>query len=393
MKQIIFHFSVKGIGGVQNLYLNLIKELYQKGISAKLIYYNNTWLTQELDKAEVKYQLFDLETDNLTYLNSFVNKEDIVITTYEFYIENLFKIQPYILFWVVIPKKEKLTKQLFSAKLIDIAFRFLIKKMNRKNGFYFMDGSCSNTTFSYYEMNFRERYLPIPVKVSSYNYELELIHLQDQLNKRVFAVSYIGRAENWKVYPLKKIIVDLVELSEKLEITFVVHVITDNIEEFSNLLGAREYRSVEINYHTNLFGQKLKDFLKSAIMINFAMGTSCLESGSLGVPSILIDACFTEYPSNYKYRWLFESQSYSLGNIIDINSKTNGHELYKIFDDILVDRDYLANVSKQCFEYVQNNHDLKKITNDFLLAVNACRNRWHLNIAYMIRMYIFKLIG
>jgi len=393
VKQIIFHFSVKGIGGVQNLYLNLMKELYRKGISTKLLYYNNTWLTQELDKAGVIYQLFDLETDNIALLNSFVKKDDIVITPYEFYIENLYKIQPYILYWVVVPKREKMAHQRFSEQLIDIAFRFLIKKMNDKRGFYFMDGSSSTTFFKYYKMHFQERYLPIPIEVPSYNFEPALTNLQTQLHEKVIPISYIGRAENWKVNPLKKIIVDLVAMSEKLNLKVVVHIVTDDIDEFAKLLAVQEYGRIEIKYHTNLFGQKLKDFLKSTIMINFAMGTSCLDSASLGVPSIQIDACYTEYPFNYKYRWLFENEGYSLGNFVDSNSITHGHELYQIFEAILKEEGNLASVSKRCFEYVQNNHDLKKITDDFLLAVNDCRNRWHLNTAYMVRMYSFKLLG
>jgi len=389
LKQIVFHFSIKGIGGVQNLYLNLIKELYKRKIVSKLIYYNNTWLTNQLNAAGIQYELFDLEKDNIEELNLFIKREDILITTFEFYIENIYKIKPYIFYWVVFPRGKKNNNQKLLSKFFDLTLRVLIKKMNEKNGFYFMDSTCSKTYFAYYGMVFSEKYLPIPIQLSDYRIEKYSIKYSQVQNRKV-AVSYIGRAEAWKVNPLKKIITDLSSVASKLNLSFTVHIITDNINEFVKLLSCESSLSIEIQFHSNLYGNSLADFLKNNIFINFAMGTSCLESAAVGVPSVLIDGCFTEYPVHYKYRWLFENEGYSIGNIIDEHSITNGHDLVGLFENIVVSEFFFNEISKKCFQYAEINHNIVNVTDLFLIGVRTCSNKLHLNFAYLLRMYKFQ---
>ena len=48
----------------------------------------------------------------------------------------------------------------------------------------------------------------------------------------------------------------------------------------------------------------------------FAMGTSALEAAKLGIPSVLMDASYYEFPKDYRYRWLFESEEYVLGYML-----------------------------------------------------------------------------
>src|SRR6185312_7825609 len=93
-----------GVGGVQSLFLNLGTELNKLNVPFKLLYFKNTWLTQEMDKRRLDYKLFDLEEDDRSLLNEFIHKDDIIVTTNGIDIKEIFDIKPYFFFWIVFPE-------------------------------------------------------------------------------------------------------------------------------------------------------------------------------------------------------------------------------------------------------------------------------------------------
>jgi hypothetical protein len=102
------------------------------------------------------------------------------------------------------------------------------------------------------------------------------------------------------------------------------------------------------------------------ILINydlcFAMGTSVLESAKLNIPSILVDASYIELPTDYKYRWIFESKDYILGYLLP-NEKINNNSL--LMSNILYlikDVDKKSTIGNKCYEYVKEHHSLDAIS-------------------------------
>lgn len=372
---ITFFFYKKGIGGVQNLYLNLIKELSKRGIPIKLVYFKDTWLTQELDRFKINYKLFDLKEDKAEDINSFIFPDDIIIDTgFGDSLFRFYKINPYFLFWNVYPialgsKAKNWLRQ--------ILLKHIIMNMQRNFGLFFMDDSGVKNIKQVYNIKKNIHYLPVPIEIPSVNNETTLSDITLKNSKKFIPISYIGRAELWKVVPVKKILVNLELISAELKKCFCFHIITDNREEFEKLLDFKPSESIVIEYHTNLFGEKLRKFLSSEILINFAMGSSCLESAAVGVPSIILDFYSFSTTSNLfksKYRWLYEATNYNLGNLIEHEREATGQELSEMFKNITSDVN-MKDISDKCYSYVNRNHNLEIVADDFLAYTKLCTNK------------------
>jgi len=241
---ITFFFYKKGIGGVQNLYLNLIKELSKRGITVKLVYFKDSWLTKELDRFNIHYELFDLEKENTENINSFVLPDDILIDTgFGGNLFRFYKINPYFLFWNVYPialgskAKNCLKKYLL---------RHIIMKMQQNFGLVFMDDSGVKNIKHVYNIDNNIYYLPVPIEIPSDSNEITLYDFSIKNSKKFIPISYIGRAELWKVIPVKKILINLELITRELNKCFCFHIITDNKEEFEKLLDFESPKSIKI---------------------------------------------------------------------------------------------------------------------------------------------------
>jgi hypothetical protein len=371
---ITFFFYKKGIGGVQNLYLNLIKELARKGITVKLIYFKDSWLTNELDKFKIDYKFFDLGKNNSEDIGSFVTSEDILIDTgFGGSLFRFYKIDPYFFFWNVYPgalgtkAKNPIRK---------ILLRRIIARMQRNYGLFFMDDSGVNNIKEVYNLDQNIHYLPVPIEISQEGNALPSSYFREKISEESIPLSYIGRAELWKVVPVKKILSRLEDIAGENNRKFHFHIITDNKEEFQKLLEITSSDKVYIEYHTGLYGEKLRDFLSHKILINFSMGSSCLESAATGIPTIILDFySFSTKVSNSigKYRWLHETSNFNLGNLIEEGQETSGHDLSAIFAEL--SEDYLKDISHKCYSYVCDNHSLEVVADNFLRYTNLCRNK------------------
>jgi hypothetical protein len=376
---ITFYFTSKGIGGVQSLFFNLTKELYQRGIQVKFIYFRDTWLINELDKCNIEYKLFDLEKDNRILISEFINKDDIFVSPLGFYIiEEIYKIKPYFLFWTVHPD---ILSWMHSIKKVLI--KEMIKQMIRRGGMYYMDKSCSDGVSKRFNLTTTSEYLPIPITGIATSNSSNLDSLIKKRNQDIISLSYIGRAEIWKINPVIKILSDLSGI-RKLNKKIRLHIFTDDEEEFKKNLSNNS-NEIEIIYHLNISGDLLDCFLKNEILTNFSMGTSCLESAKLGIPTILLDASYDPYPNDYKYNWIYNSEGFSLGKVIDKNyNSVSGYTLTEIFEQIFQDDSFICDVSNRCLEYTHQNHDIKTITSLFLEKTNLCRNKITLSIKHSL---------
>lgn len=384
---ITFYITWKGIGGVQNLFLNLTKELYKRHIRVKFIYFKDTWLIEELNKEGVEYELFELENDNRELLSNFLKKDDIIIMSPDsFIIEEIYQIKPYFLFWVVHPKT--FIRKLFPLKKIMI--KLMIEMMNKRGGLYFMDKTCFEDISHHFSLSINDDYLPIPVMGIEKSNSSNLKSIVEKKNRDIISLSYIGRAEIWKVTPVKKIISDLSTTKKIVKKEFKLHIFTDNVEEFEQLLSYNS-NDIEIIYHSNIFGTELDQFIKKEILINFAMGTSCLESAKLGIPSILVDCSYDPYPISYKYNWIYNSEGFSLGKVIDKKYiSMNGNTLLEIFEQFFKNESFIYDISNSCLEYTSKNHDIETITSLFLEKTALCHNKITPNIRHSFSFSLLR---
>lgn len=360
---ITFFFQVKEIGGVQVLIYNLIKELYENNIITKLIYFKDSWLSEELEKNDIITKFFDIEIIEFNKLCDIIEHDDILITTLlqnEYFF--LKKTNPRLLFWNVFPTSLKIEKS--KSDFIRKYFRKgLIKKMVEMNGLVFMDNSGVEFVKNEFNLIFKPIILQIPVKNNDENTYLTF---KKSRPNEVINISYLGRAIQWKVTPVNKIIKDIIEwIPGNKEV--VLHIITDEIEDFKKLIDCTNL-NFEIKFYSGISGNNLRKFILDTSDIHFAMGTSCIEGSILGVPSILLDASFAEFPDNYLYRWVYENENFSLGDLLgEIPYIARGHPLSEILSYFNENKENeILTLSNNCYNYTRNNHDLKTIANSFL---------------------------
>jgi hypothetical protein len=376
---ITFYFCYKELGGVQVLIYNLIKELYDNGTQTKLIHFKDTWLTQNLNKNNVEFMFLDIEDIDTEKVSNFMKNDDILVTT-GLVDEFVFfrKINPYFLFWNVFPDILKIKKSKFLL-LRKISRRRLLKQMIKNKGIVFMDNTGVKSIESEFGLKLIPDFLPIPINISNENYFLKSFRkkIDNCIN-----ITYLGRAVIWKINPVIKVINDL-NNCEFVKGEIVFHIITDNIETFKELLNISS-KSFEIKFYSDLSDDSLKEFLISTSDLHIAMGTSCIEASSLGIPSILIDASFIHFPEDYRYRWIFENDRYCLGEMLDgsviISRGVHMNEIISLYKETRENE--LVEISNMCFEYTKKNHDLKIIAKDFL---NICHNS-----KFKIRNFLFN---
>lgn len=381
---IVFYLKAKDVGGVQVLILNLIIELYSNSVKIKLICYKESWLISELNRKKIEYDFLEIENIRAERVCAFVKSDDILVSTFlmnEYFL--FLKSNPLLLFWNVFPSSLNIrdSKVSFIRKLLR---KNLIKKMIKKNGLVFMDSGGVTSLINQFKILIKPEFIPIPVNTSEENlYQAKKRKRTDE----VINISYIGRAEVWKVKPVNKVLYDIDAL-RATERKIIFHIITDDIEEFKKQLNYTPL-SLELKFYSDLSGDRLSEFLIETSDLHMAMGTSCIEGSGIGIPSILLDCSFKDFPKDYKYRWIFENENSSLGELLEESSvKLKGIALSEILTcfDKTKEND-LTNISNCCFKYTKKNHSLKSVSKSFIDACSntelRVRNIIHNDIFYM----------
>jgi hypothetical protein len=169
-------------------------------------------------------------------------------------------------------------------------------------------------------------------------------------------------------------VTDLDKLSPGKTIT--VKIITDDPDAFERILDYNPgSKTLVVEFYKHMSNAELRDFLVTHSDIHFAMGTSCLEGASLGIPSILMDLSDKELPDQYLYKWLYEAENFSLGSIIRRDQqKFTGKAINTILEEFSVIK-HRDELSRRCFEYVNKNHSIGNTASLFLQTANDTKLR------------------
>lgn len=210
-------------------------------------------------------------------------------------------------------------------------------------------------------------YVPIPAK----SYELRYIPCAD--DEAVLHLCWIGRIVDFKFFILKRLIDDLSKLSQEQQLKLTV------IGNGSHLKKLKEccelVNNYQINFIEHLEEPELNEFLVSEVDILYAMGTSALEGAKFGVPVILLDISYVEVPETYVYRWLFERDGSTLGEILrNYNSSGSSlNSLRDLFKDFSVSKEA---VSLKTYSYFQKNHAIDMVIKRLLNALQQSKCLW-----------------
>jgi len=350
------------------LFANLAKWLHTRQVEFGLVA-NETSAINHLfqrDFPAIRKFFLDRDIESQSISDLFCEDDLLVISFWEPELILFKEINPKILFWSVFPST------LFNSNLWHGRFVchksniLLINKLLNGNSLILMDDSPVEKLINYRKKLTRDFvYLPIPVEVNSNTFFLDEEHIDD--NKRIINISYITRFETWKLFPLVRIICDLVNIRNCFELT--LHIITNDIMDVEKFLDNNinfDFRSsLQIEFLQGLEGEKLNNFLQKEIDLNIGMGTSCLESAKFGIPTLLINPSYYLIHEDCVYLELHKTKNFNLGSFNYINDNITYISLCQFFDNYFTSVSKLQFLSMQTFDYVNTNHNLNKLTERF----------------------------
>ncbi len=230
------------------------------------------------------------------------------------------------------------------------------KYMYNNGALAFMDSLNLNSSNDCMDYNTSDNinYLPIPLIPKDHTVNFNLIE-DDVIN-----LGWLGRLVEFKIHSLVNVIKNASLYADKYNKKIRIHIIGSGKDQ--NLLNKCIISdNVELIFLNTISGDKLDTYISNNIDIMFAMGTSSIESSKLHIPSILIDASYKEIPLDYKFRWIYETRDYCLGEDVTTMQRINPHT----FEDIIAQvykQDGKKAVGSRCYEYFQQNHSIDVIT-------------------------------
>lgn len=357
---ICFYWADKGVGGVPVEYSILINNIC-RDVKVKLFANKDGFLLNHIkDKSLI--DIYFIEDITIKDLSNLIYPEDVlVITTFHEFIYRC-EIDCRILFWNVFPttlisinKLSLFFNRRACQKMFDVMFD--------KSGIVFMDRTgVENAKINQISIRKKIPYFPVIVEDMPCKYTPPI------LLEKLLRIVYVGRAINWKVFPMLKIIKDIekTEFVNKIQIT----IITDNKINFKHLLG---YDSdLKIIFVENLTRSELNSYLLHNCDLYIGMGTSCLDAAKMGIPSVLADYSYSPFPDNYRYTWLYNTNGYCLADLAE-KKQISPYDFYlrDLLDDIFIKGISLSTYSEKSYLYVKSKHSIENVRT---LFIDYCQN-------------------
>lgn len=318
----------------------------------------NSYLIKRMTDERIDYCFYDMNDDS-AYDN--VSKDDILVLFDNYHgLRRFKKTSCRVVTWCI------LAPQLISwnnfndsgifmgSQLKLILNKLFLNHLYKKKSILSMDGNTRRKLELFLKKKLNIDLVPIPIEKEVNRYKA--VDRSFFSGSKNINITYIGRGDvYWKVNPLKKIITDLALIKHN----FILNIYTSETPLYDEVLRPLLPSNVEINFFLGYYGERLRESLCEVSDLNFSMGTSALESAVAGIPTILIDATDSDYPDGYKYRWLFETDNYTLGYFLHPKSiPLPGHEMRSVIGMLLQD-DIRERISTKCWEYVSENHSIK----------------------------------
>lgn len=391
---IVFYFEEKGYGGVGSIIINFIKSVHSLGVTVKVFNYENDVIDNTLKKQGLtNYQIIDIDKTPRHLFGDYVNAEDVlVVTGFDVSLQYFFKKNPRLFFynvWVDALVQKSFYRGVFSNER---RYRQLLQEMLNKDSLAFMDQATVNPIREKVQMEVKSpQFLPITVEVPSDNTFLTKRRLSDN---NIIKISYVGRAVNWKIFPLEKILIDIEQLKPHKKIVF--NLVVDSKANLERLINLEDYsgENIQFNVFENVPIDELGNFLVENSHIHFGMGTTVLDGAKMGVPSVVVDWSYKPFPKDYLYSWLFQTKNFYVGDEMEAKFYVNnGTESMADILAIGYNPEAQLQYSKKCYAYVNQHHNLKENIERFNELINGASFRVRRLKAFIPHYFgVYKLL-
>lgn len=212
---------------------------------------------------------------------------------------------------------------------------------------------------NYKDIAFPEKFVPITIPIGNKRAKQELV------NEDYYNVALVGRLSTDKVWTALDLLNNFSALKLNKEVR--IHVIGEG-PHHKGFFSHKVASHVKVIRHGTLPREQLVEFLRNEVDILFAMGTSVLEGGCIGIPSVILANEVVPVHCD-AYTYLFESEGYMLGWSINQMYALNipHRPLQEIVADIY-ENGKKEEIGTRCYQYCIENHSSN--IREFLDAVN-----------------------
>jgi hypothetical protein len=367
---VVFYHEFNSLSsGAAVLITNLAKGLLDNGREVLLINFIGGPIHKELGRGRKNLRVANGDKASIRKVSAELTSDDIIITTHFYKAYRYFKKpDPRILF-ICVNTTSLVEANRFFGKINFQSFtRKLIADLKKCRGIIFGDEYALWQNAETFDLKQKEfDILPIPVVVPHTDYHS--LHKENAIADGTVHFTYVGRAVDWKIFPVRKILKDLASIqSEGSKV--VLSIITDDQDEFRSRLPLVP-DNVKLEFYENLSPTKLNKLLKEEADLHFAMGTSALEGAKLGIPTILIDLGYSDFPNNYRYKFVHQTPPTFIGTDACKISEFSGMTMQELLR-LIKDKESLDKISEECFVYIKSNHELGVITRQLESYISNC---------------------
>jgi len=354
-----FLFSFKEVGGVPTLFFNVASEMHRRGNCFRLISYLDSEIFRLFSTLNCEH--IDLNQLTPQKIKEYIEFNDVLVITNWIPELMIFKeINPRILLWNVFPFTLRNSNILYKNYILHKKNRSLITKLLSNNSIIFMDHEPFSQLKNYGFNDLDELLVPIPITIRK-DKQKEPVFRKDQ---DYFTISYIGRAVNWKIFPLIQIIKDLNKFKSTNKLRLII--VTDNGNIIQNYLNESIETNLIYRIEESLSLNELAKLLDEYSDLNIGMGTTCLESASLKIPTLMVKASYNLITDDKNYKWLYHTKGFSLGTFNKSDFAQYHENLTNIVSNLICNKQYYLEQSEKCYNYVRAFHSIEAVTDKFI---------------------------
>jgi len=246
----------------------------------------------------------------------------------------------------------------------------LVTNLHEKESLFFMDYSNYDITSQFLNLDLVKPKI-IPICIDEIGKNKDIVKNKDNTT---FNICWIGRVEDFKTsilqYSLNQVKQYANNSRKKIQYNIIGY--GKDLERVKSNISNSYYFIA--NFMGKIDVDSVKEFLVKNVDLLMSMGTAALEGGKQGVPTILLDASYSEISIDYKFKWLFDSDGSNVAKFIHSKSfNNNGKSIDKIIESVVENYEALGG---KCLMYVDKNHSIKSVSSELLSAVNKAIFTW-----------------
>jgi glycosyltransferase involved in cell wall biosynthesis len=370
LMDIYFIFPYRGVGGVSLLFLRFAEYLTKNKLAnCMLVDYSDGYMAKNVNSQEI--QILSYHDDVPVCIPSGSVAIFQSMTPWSIFPSLKISDDVRVLFWNcypfnLIPLLPGIRRQMQeNLSLTRFVYKFLLRTFYNKcrqfteyifntNALVFMDVVNVKTTSKFLSIELKDP-LYVPVAIAATNHLSVFRESKNDLRK-VVRVAWVGRVVDFKYYSLIHALETLNESADKLDLSFEIKIVGSGDYESKLKQEAFKLSKLELVFIKNIVPSELDEFLVNEVDLLLAMGTSALEGAKLGVPTILLDISFSPISRDYCFKWLYQQDGYTLGNLVDdTEMRPNNFSLEELIAQLQSD---FSGVSERTLNYFMSHHEI-----------------------------------